>query len=248
MNAPAPAQETLIGHLLELRSRLMKAVFAVCLVFLALLPLANPLYTWMAEPLFRNLPENGQLVAIDVMSPFFTPMKLAFFVALAIAMPMVLYQAWAFVAPGLYQNEKRLARPLLLAATLLFYVGVAFAYYVLLPAMFAFLSGTGPTGVVPMTDIAKYLDFILVIFVASGFAFEVPVAVMIAAIMGWVTPAQLGEWRGYVIVAIFIVAAVITPPDGLSMVLLAVPMCLLYEVGIVFARVLARRRAALPAG
>ena len=177
-------------------------------------------------------------------SASFAPVKLAFFVALMAAMPVMLYQAWAFVAPGLYQSERRLARPLLLISVALFYLGCAFAYYALLPAMFAFLIGSAPAGVTMMTDVSRYLDFVLVMFLAAGLSFEVPVAVVIAALLGWVTPKQLSEWRGYVVVAIFVIAAVITPPDGLSQIMLAVPMCGLYELGILAARLLARRRAA----
>ena len=239
--AVGPPEESLIAHLLELRSRLLRSVLAVGLAFVALLPFSDRLYALLAAPLLRSLPKGGQLIAIEVTSTFFVPMKLAFFVALMLAMPVVLYQLWAFVAPGLYQQEKRLARPLLVAATALFYCGCAFTYFLLLPVMFAYLSGTAPAGVTMMADISHYLDFVLVMFLAGGVSFEVPVAVMIAVILGWVTPKQLSDWRGYVIVAIFIVAAIITPPDGLSQIMLAVPMCLLYELGILMARLLRRR-------
>lgn len=242
MSTEAGREESLMGHLLELRSRLMKAVLGVVLVFSALVPFANQLYTWLAAPLLAKLPAGAQLIATDVTSPFFVPFKLAFFAALMLAMPVVLYQAWAFVAPGLYQHEKRLARPLLVAATLLFYTGCAFAYWVLLPLMFGFLTSTAPQGVAMMTDINSYLSFVIVMFLAAGVSFEMPVAVLVAVAMGLVTPAKLAEWRGYVVVAIFIVAAIITPPDGLSQVLLAVPMCLLYEAGILVARLLIRQR------
>ncbi len=243
MSAPEGLGEGLVSHLLELRSRLLRAVLAVTLVFVALLPFADRLYTWLAQPLLASLPKGGQLVAIEVASTFFVPLRLAFFAALMIAMPVVLYQLWAFVAPGLYQHEKRLARPLLLAATVLFYAGCAFTYFLMLPVMFAYLSASAPQGVAMMTDIGKYLDFVLVMFLAGGLSFEVPVAVLIAVILGWVTPAQLSAWRGYIIVAIFILAAIITPPDGLSQIMLAVPMCLLYEVGVLLARLLHRREA-----
>lgn len=233
--------ESLIAHLLELRTRLLRAVLAVALAFVAILPFADKLYSLIAAPLLRTLPKGGQLIAIEVTSTFFVPVKLAFFAALMLAMPVVLYQLWAFVAPGLYQQEKRLARPLLIAATVLFYAGCAFTYFLLLPVMFAYLSGTAPVGVTMMTDIGLYLDFILVMFLAGGVSFEVPVAVLIAVILGWVTPRQLAEWRGYVIVAIFIIAAIITPPDGLSQIMLALPMCLLYEAGLLMARVLRKR-------
>ena len=235
--------DSLIGHLLELRTRLLRSVFAVSLAFVLLLPFSDRLYTWLATPLLRTLPKGGRLIAIEVTSTFFVPMKLVFFAALMLAMPVVLYQLWAFVAPGLYQHEKRLARPILLAATVLFYVGCAFTYFALLPVMFAYLSSTAPAGVTMMTDIGHYLDFVLVMFLAGGISFEVPVAVMIAVILGWVTPKQLAEWRGYVIIIIFIIAAIITPPDGLSQIMLAVPMCALYEMGVIAARMLARRPA-----
>ena len=236
-----PPEESLIAHLLELRTRLLRAVLAVGLAFVAVLPFADRLYTLIAAPLLRTLPKGAHLIAIEVTSTFFVPMKLAFFAALMLAMPIVLYQLWAFVAPGLYQQEKRLARPMLVAATVLFYTGCAFTYFLLLPVMFAYLSSTAPVGVTMMTDISHYLDFVLVMFLAGGISFEVPVAVMIAVILGWVTPAQLAEWRGYVIVAIFIIAAIITPPDGLSQIMLAVPMCLLYELGVLMARTLRKR-------
>jgi len=245
MNSPEGG-ESLVSHLLELRTRLLRAVLAVALVFLALLPLADRLYSWLAEPLLATLPTGGQLIAIEVTSTFFVPMRLAFFAALMLAMPVVLYQLWAFVAPGLYAHEKRLARPLLLAATALFYAGCAFTYFLLLPVMFAYLNSIAPPGVAMMTDIGRYLDFVLVMFLAGGISFEVPVAVMVAVILGWVTPAQLSAWRGYVVVAIFIIAAIITPPDGLSQIMLAVPMCALYEVGLLCARLLQRRGQAAP--
>jgi sec-independent protein translocase protein TatC len=232
--------ESLVSHLLELRTRLLKAVLAVAVVFLALVPFADRLYALVAEPLKRSLPPGGELIAIEVTSTFFVPIRLAFFAALMLAMPVVLYQLWAFVAPGLYDKEKKLARPLLVAATVLFYAGCAFVYYLLLPVMFAYLGSIAPEGVAIKTDIAHYLDFVLVMFLAGGVSFEVPIAVMIAVILGWVTPKQLVEWRGYVVVAIFIVAAVITPPDGLSQIMLAVPMWLLYEAGVVMARLLKR--------
>lgn len=243
--AKAPPEESLIAHLLELRNRLLRAVMAVVVAFLAIVPFSDRLYTLISEPLLRSLPKGGQLIAIEVTSTFFVPVKLAFFAALMVAMPVVLYQLWSFVAPGLYDKEKRLAWPILVAATVLFYVGCAFTYFLLLPVMFAYLSNTAPVGVAMMTDISHYLDFVLVMFLAGGVSFEVPVAVVIAVILGWVTPKQLSEWRGYVIVAIFIIAAIITPPDGLSQIMLAVPMCLLYEAGVLMARIM-RRRAGEP--
>lgn len=236
-------EASFFSHLIELRSRLLKAILAVAAVLLGLIPFANKLYAWLAEPLLRNLPAGGQLVAIEVASPFFTPLKLAFCTALVIAMPVVLYQLWAFVAPGLYRHEKRLGLPLLVSSVFLFYLGGAFAYFLVLPMVFSFLAKITPQGVAMMTDIGKYLDFVLVIFFAFGLCFEVPVAVVILVALGWVTPQQLSESRGYVIVGAFVVAAILTPPDVVSQVMLAIPMCLLYEVGIVAARTVATRPA-----
>ncbi len=236
-------EQSLMAHLLELRQRLLYAVIAVGGVFMLLLPFANELYAWLAQPLLATLPKGGQLVAIEVASTFFVPMKLAFYAALFIAMPAVLYQVWAFVAPALYEKEKRLARPLLLAAGLLFYLGCMFTFFILLPVMFAYLNSTAPAGVAMMTDIGKYLDFVLVLLLAGGVSFEVPIAVLVAVLLGWVKVEQLVEWRGYIIVAIFIIAAIITPPDGLSQIMLALPMWALYEIGIVAARILVKSRA-----
>jgi sec-independent protein translocase protein TatC len=232
----------LLDHLIELRSRLLRAVAGLVLVFVCLLPFANRLYALLAQPLLDKLPKGGQLVAIEVASPFFAPIKLAFFVALVGCMPWLLYQLWAFVAPGLYKREKKLAMPLLVSALLLFYTGCAFAYFVVLPAVFTFLNKVTPTGVAMMTDIAAYLDFVLVVFLAFGASFELPVALVILVLLGWVTPAQLREWRGYAVVGIFVIAAVITPPDVVSQLLLAVPMMLLYEAGIIAARMVAPAR------
>ena len=230
-------------HRVPLRQRLLYAVVAVLAVFLVLLPFANPLYAWLAVPLKETLPPGSQLVAIEVASTFFVPMKLAFFAALFIAAPYILYQIWTFVAPALYDREKNLARPLLFAAPLLFYLGCTFTYFALLPVMFAYLNSTAPEGVAMMTDIGKYLDFVLVLLLAGGVSFEVPIAVLVAVLLGWVKVEQLVEWRGYVIVAIFIIAAIITPPDGLSQIMLALPMWGLYEVGIVASRMLLKARA-----
>lgn len=234
-------ERPLIAHLLELRMRLLRGLTGLALVLLALLPLANRLYAWLAQPLLAKLPKGGQLIATQVAAPFFAPMKLAFFAALMVAMPWLLYQLWAFVAPGLYRREKRLALPLLTSALALFYAGCAFAYFLVLPMVFGFLARVTPDGVAMMTDISAYLDFVLVLFLAFGLAFELPVALVILALLGWVTPAQLREARGYAIVGIFIVAAVLTPPDVVSQLMLAIPMCLLYEAGILAARLVAPR-------
>ena len=235
-DAASDAERPLIAHLLELRMRLLRASIGLLLVLACLLPFANTLYAYLAQPLLAKLPKGGQLIATQVASPFFAPMKLAFFAALLISMPWLLYQAWAFVAPGLYKREKRLALPLLSSALLLFYAGCAFAYFLVLPMVFGFLARVTPEGVAMMTDIAAYLDFVLVLFLAFGLAFELPVALVILALLGWVTPEQLREGRGYAIVGIFIVAAVLTPPDVVSQLMLAIPMCLLYEAGIIAAK------------
>ena len=240
MTDTAPREESLMGHLLELRSRLLKGVLAVVVVFVALIPFANQIYSRVTAPLLAVLPEGTQLVAIEVASPFFIPIKVAFFVAVLLAMPVLIYQAWAFVAPGLYDQEKRMARPLLGAAMVLFYVGCAFAYFLVLPTVFAFLAGTTPSGVDWTPDIGEVLNFLLVIFLAFGLSFEMPVAVMVLVLLKVVTPAQLREARGYVIVGVFVLAAIITPPDVVSQILLAVPMWLLYELGILAGALLAR--------
>ncbi len=237
----ADPERPLVAHLLELRSRMIRGLVGLLVALACLLPFANRLYAVLAQPLLDKLPAGGQLIATQVASPFFAPMKLAFFVALVVAMPWLLYQAWAFVAPGLYRREKRLALPLLASALLLFYAGCAFAFFLVLPAVFGFLTQVTPDGVAMMTDISAYLDFVLVLFLAFGLAFELPVALVILALLGWVTPAQLREGRGYAIVGIFIVAAIVTPPDVISQLMLAVPMCLLYEAGIIAAALLARR-------
>jgi sec-independent protein translocase protein TatC len=236
-------EQSFLSHLIELRERLLKAVAAVLVILLALIPIANRLYAWLALPLIKHLPQGGTMIATEIASPFLTPIKLAFFVAVFIAMPFILYQLWAFVAPGLYRHEKRLALPILLSAMALFYAGCAFAYFLVLPAVFAFLTSVAPTGVAVMPDIGRYLDFVLVLFLAFGLCFEVPVVLVILVTLGVVTPAQLAGSRPYAIVGAFIVAAVLTPPDVLSQMMLALPMCALYELGIIAARVLARRSA-----
>jgi sec-independent protein translocase protein TatC len=242
MSEPADLPEqSFFSHLLELRTRLLRAAAALLVAFFALVPFANKLYGWLAQPLLAKLPAGSELIAIDVPSPFLTPVKLAFFAAVMLAMPVLLYQAWAFVAPGLYRHEKRYARPLLVAALLLFYAGCAFAYYLVLPMAFGFLSRITPPGVRMMTDISHYLDFVLVMFLAFGASFEVPVAVVVLVLLGIVTPEQLKEFRGYVIVAIFVIAAIITPPDIVSQLMLALPMMALYELGVIAARLVAKK-------
>ena len=237
----ADGEQSFISHLVELRSRLLKAVAAVLLVLVCLLPFANKLYAWLALPLVKHLPQGGTMIATEVASPFLTPIKLAFFVALIIAIPVVLYQLWAFVAPGLYRNEKRLAMPILVSSVMLFYIGCAFAYFFVLPAVFTFMTAIAPEGVAVMPDIGRYLDFVLALFLAFGLCFEVPVVLVILVTLGVVTPTQLAESRRYAIVGSFVVAAVLTPPDVFSQLMLAIPMCLLYELGILSARSLSRR-------
>ncbi|HVJ36234.1 MAG TPA: twin-arginine translocase subunit TatC [Stenotrophomonas sp.] len=238
MNAPEELQteSSLIEHLVELRSRLVRALLGLGVVLLALLPFTRSIYTWLARPLVSQLPAGQTMIAMNPAGAFFAPMKLTFFVAVFIAVPWLLYQAWAFVAPGLYQREKRLAMPLLASAVLLFYAGCAFAYFLVLPAVFHFLTNFTPDVIAITPDANAYLDFVLVLFFAFGSSFELPVALVIAALLGWVTPEQLRQGRGYAIVGIFVVAAVLTPPDVVSQLLLAIPMCLLYELGIVAAR------------
>jgi sec-independent protein translocase protein TatC len=239
--ADTDTERPLVAHLLELRTRLLRGVAGLLVALACLLPFANTLYALLAQPLLDKLPKGGQLIATQVASPFFTPMKLAFFAALMIAMPWLLYQAWAFVAPGLYRREKKLALPLLASALALFYAGCAFAYFLVLPMVFGFLARVTPEGVAMMTDISAYLDFVLVLFLAFGLSFELPVALVILALLGWVTPAQLREGRGYAVVGIFVIAAIVTPPDVISQLMLAIPMCLLYEAGIIAASLVARR-------
>lgn len=235
-------EQGLFSHLVELRSRLLKAVVTVLAVLVALVPFANKLYTELAAPLVARLPAGAHLIATQVTSPFITPLKLALYTAFFVSMPMVLYQLWAFVGPGLYRSEKRLARPLLVAAVVLFYAGCAFAYFLVLPAAFKFLTAVVPSGVEMMTDINHYLNFVVLMFFAFGLCFEVPVVVVVLAAVGIVDIHKLRRWRRYSIVCAFAVSAVVTPPDITSMILLAVPMCLLYELGLVAVRVLVRPR------
>jgi sec-independent protein translocase protein TatC len=237
------AEGTLISHLLELRDRLLRAVIAVGIAVGPCLYYSNELFSFVSQPLIAKLPQGGNLIATGVMSPFTTPFKLSFFTALFVAMPYVIYQLWAFVAPGLYRNERRFAVPLLVSSILLFYVGMAFAYYFVFPVMFQFFASTTPKGVAMMTDINNYLDFVLTMFFCFGLAFEVPVAVVLLVLMGMVRIEKLKANRGYVLVGIFILAAFLTPPDAISQCSLAIPMYLLYEGGIVMARILARERA-----
>ncbi|KRG68282.1 twin-arginine translocase subunit TatC [Pseudoxanthomonas dokdonensis] len=236
MAEPQDTESSLMEHLLELRTRLMRALMGLGLVLVVLLPFTSRIYNWLAEPLIERLPAGQTFLAVNPAGAFFAPVKLTFFVALFFAAPWLLYQAWAFVAPGLYQREKRVATPLLASAVALFYAGCAFAYFLVLPMVFNFLVKFKPDVIAITPDASAYLDFVVVIFFAFGASFELPVAVVILALLGWVTPAQLKEARGYVLVGIFVLAAVITPPDVISQLMLAIPMYLLYEAGILAAR------------
>lgn len=228
----------LIAHLTELRSRLLRIILIWMLIFAGLFYFANDLYTFISEPLRAFMPEGTSMIATDVASPFLTPFKLALVSALFIAMPFVLHQLWSFIAPGLYKHEKRLAVPLLASSIVLFYAGMAFAYYVVFPLVFGFFTSTAPEGVAVMTDINKYLDFVLTLFMAFGLAFEIPVATILLVLSGAVDVAKLRKIRPYVVVGCFVTGMVLTPPDVISQALLAIPMWLLYEVGILFSSLL----------
>ena len=246
MNHAAPdpeAESSLLSHLIELRSRLMRGLAGVFVVLLGLLPFTSQLYNWIAEPLIGRLPAGQTMIATDPAGGFIAPVKLALFAAIFVAAPWLLYQAWAFVAPGLYQREKKLALPLLGSAVTLFYSGCAFAYFVVLPSLFKFVINFTPEVIAVTPDASAYLDFVLVIFLAFGASFELPVALVILVLLGWVTPAQLKEARGYALVGIFVLAAIITPPDVVSQLLLAIPMYLLYEAGIIASKWVSPRQA-----
>lgn len=229
---------TLLSHLVELRSRLLRMVVAVLLVFVCLVPFADQIFTLAADPLMARLPEGTSMIATQVASPFLTPFKLALAVAVFLAVPYLLYQAWAFIAPGLYKQERRLVLPLMSSSIVLFYGGVAFAYYVVFPLMFGFFTAAAPTGVTVMTDIAAYLDFVLALFFAFGIAFEVPVATVLAVWAGFTTPAKLAAKRPYVLLGAFVIGMLLTPPDVISQTLLAVPVYILFEAGIIMARIM----------
>jgi sec-independent protein translocase protein TatC len=235
------SEHTFISHLVELRDRLLKIIACVLIVFLGLSFYANQIYSFIAGPLLKHMPANSTMIAIDVASPFLTPFKLALIVAIFASIPVILYQFWAFVAPGLYKHERRLILPLLISSSLLFYLGVAFAYFVVFPLVFGFLTAAAPVGVAVMTDITKYLDFALTMFFAFGICFEVPIFTIVMVWTGLVTPAQLAEQRPYVIVGAFIIGMFLTPPDAVSQTMLAIPMWLLFEIGLLFSRLFARK-------
>lgn len=238
------AESSLISHLLELRDRLLKALACVAVLFAPAAYYSDELFTLVARPLLDKLPEGTHMISTSLTAPFMTPLKLAVLAAVFAGMPYVLYQVWAFVAPGLYRHEKRFALPLLLSSIVLFYAGAAFAYFVVFPLMFTFLTSTTPEGVVMATDITQYLDFVSLLFFAFGAAFEIPVATVLLVATGLVKLETLRKNRGYVLIGIFIVAAFLTPPDAISQCFMAVPMYLLYEFGIVFSRLLLKNKLA----
>jgi len=227
--------ENLIAHLLELRSRLLHVAVALLLAFICLFPWAADLYTLLAQPLLAKLPKGGQMIATGVTTPFFVPLKVAMMAAFLITLPYTLWQIWRFVAPGLYAHEKRLVFPLIISSTLLFFAGMAFAYFAVFPVVFGFITGVAPEGVAVMTDINEYLSFVLGMFMAFGMTFQVPVAVVVLVRIGMVTVEKLREIRPYVVVGAFIVGAIFTPPDVVSQFMMAIPLWFLYETGIVVA-------------
>lgn len=233
-----------LEHLVELRGRLIKACLSVLVVLICLLPFARKLYEAVAAPLMARLPEGTSMIAIDVASPFLTPFKLSLLVSIMVAIPYILYQIWAFVAPALFKHEKRLAKPLLFSSIVLFYLGCAFAYFAVFPLVFGFLAGVTPEGVAMMTDISKYLDFVTTLFLAFGITFEVPIATIILVATGLTTPDKLSQYRPYVIVGAFALGMLLTPPDVISQTLLAIPMWLLFELGILFSRILVKGKDA----
>ena len=235
-------EETLLSHLVELRSRLLKAGASVLVVFLVLVPFSDDIFSSIALPLMEQLPEGSTMIATQVASPFLTPFKTTMFAALFLSMPVVLYQIWGFAAPGLYIKEKRFAVPLLLSSIVLFYCGTAFAYFVVFPLMFAFFTSAAPAGVAVMTDIASYLDFVLVLFFAFGLAFEVPIATVVLVWSGLTSVETLAKSRAYVFLGAFVIGMLITPPDIISQTLLAVPVYLLYECGILLSKILTKKK------
>jgi len=235
-------EQPLLYHLIELRDRLLRMVLVVAVLFVVLMPFSNTLFSMLSGPLLAHMPEDGSMIAIEVASPFLIPFKLTLFLAVFIAIPYVLYQLWSFVAPGLYKHERRLVVPLLVSSTLLFYAGAAFAYFVVFPLVFAFFTAAAPEGVSVMTDISRYLDFVLTLFFAFGAAFEVPVVTVLLVMTGMTTQQALREKRPYVIVGAFVLGMILTPPDVISQTLLAVPVWLLFEMGLYFSGWFVRNR------
>ena len=234
--------QPLVANLTELRDRMLRAILSVLVIFICLFPFSNEIYTFISEPLRALLPEGSSMIATEVASPFLTPFKLTLVMSIFVAIPVILYQIWSFVAPGMYRQEKRIAFPLLASSVLLFYAGASFAYFVVFPLIFAFFTSVGPTDVAVMTDINRYLDFVLKLFFAFGIAFEIPIAAVILIWSGVTTPDALAKKRPYIIVGCFIFGMLLTPPDVISQSLLAVPMWMLFEVGVFFGRIIEKRR------
>ncbi|NYT58642.1 twin-arginine translocase subunit TatC [Alcaligenaceae bacterium] len=241
----SPSQDTFISHLVELRTRLLKAVVAMLAVFIVLFIYPGPsaIYDVLAQPMLASLPEGTRMIATGVITPFMVPIKVTMLAAFVIALPVVLYQAWAFVAPGLYKHEQRLALPLIASSTALFLLGMAFCYFFVFRTVFHFIAGFAPESITPAPDIEAYVSFVLTMFVAFGVTFEVPIAVILLVMSGMVTVEKLRAARGYVVVGAFVIAAVVTPPDVVSQFMLAVPLCLLFEVGVILASMLKKKRA-----
>jgi len=240
------SQETFLSHLIELRERLVRCILAFFLACIPALFYSAELYDVLAFPLMQSLPQGSRMIATGVITPFLIPMKIAFMAGFLAALPYILYQAWAFVAPGLYAHEKRLVLPLVVSSTVLFLLGMLFCYFIVFGKVFSFIASFAPKSITVAPDIEAYFNFVLGMFLAFGLAFEVPVVVVVLVIAGLVTVEQLREWRGYVVVAIFVVAAIVTPPDVVSQIALAIPMCLLYEAGILAAQMIGRRRKPEP--
>jgi sec-independent protein translocase protein TatC len=232
---------SLFDHLLELRNRLLRSILGVLVVFCCLAYFAQDIYQYLAQPLLATMPAGSQMIATDVASPFFAPFKLTIVISVFIAIPYILFQLWSFVAPGLYKNEKRLIAPLMLGSTLLFYGGIAFAYFAVFPVVFAFFASVAPEGVVIATDISSYLDFVLKLFFAFGIAFEIPIAIILMCWTGVTTPDDLRAKRPYVVVGAFVIGMLLTPPDIISQTMLAVPMLLLFEVGVIIASIYTKK-------
>ena len=238
--------ENFISHLIELRDRLLRTLIGFALVLLMLLPFANKIYSLLAAPLLAQLPSGGQMIATAVTTPFFVPMKVAMMAAFIITLPHTMYQAWSFVAPGLYAHEKKFMVPMIVASCCLFLMGMAFAYFLVLPIIFGFIISAAPVGVAVMTDIANYLDFVIGLFFAFGLAFQVPIAVILVVYFGWFDVIQLKAMRAYVVVVAFILGAIFTPPDVVSQFMLALPICMLYELGILLAGFIAKAKSSEP--
>ena len=243
MSDPSLNDQPLIAHLIELRDRLIRILVVILLFFLAFIAFANDLYAYLADPLQSLLPEGASMIATQVASPFLAPFKLALYLSVYCGAPMILYQLWGFIAPGLYDNEKKIAGPLLISSIFLFYAGMAFAYFAVFPLVFGFFTTIGPTGVTVMTDIDAYLSFVLKLFLAFGLAFEIPVATMLLIKAGIASPESLKSKRPYVFIGCFVVGMLITPPDVISQTLLAVPMWLLFEVGLIGSRFLGQPKS-----